>query len=90
MKELPDIATIGDELCGFLRSAILDENVELDRTSRLSVLGVDSVSLVELVLFIERRFNVTLPEPGMRRDAGMLHLKVHAGGSALMRDTDDS
>ncbi|MGB2985532.1 MAG: acyl carrier protein [Phycisphaerae bacterium] len=68
MKELPDIATIGDELCGFLRSAILDENVELDRTSRLSVLGVDSVSLVELVLFIERRFKVTLPESALTRE----------------------
>ena len=61
----PDTTTqqgIAVELLDFLRSTILAEGVPVDESALLSELGVDSVSLVELLLFVERRFGVVIPE----------------------------
>ncbi len=68
MNRAPDPATICDQICGFLRTSVLDEHIDLTAESRLSDLGVDSVSLVALLLFIERRFGVMLPESALTRE----------------------
>ena len=53
------------ELCGFLSENILAEGVHVDHETGLGSLGVDSYALLEVLLFIERRFNVVLPEQSM-------------------------
>lgn len=61
-KDAPTQQAIAEALLEFLRSSILAEGVAVDEATSLSQLGVDSVSLVELLLFIERRFKVIVPD----------------------------
>ena len=65
---MDDASANCDRICGFLRASILDEHVEVAPESRLSDLGVDSVSLVEILLFVERQFGVMLPERDLTRE----------------------
>lgn len=53
--------TIQSSLREFLSDQVLAEGVEVDEDSILSELGVDSFSLMELLLFFEREFAVSLP-----------------------------
>ncbi len=50
------------ELCRFVAENILDADVAVDETTVLAQIGIDSFSLMEIVLFIERQFGVTLPD----------------------------
>lgn len=50
------------ELCAFLKTNIVDKNITIDPDTSFPKLGVDSLSIIELVLFVERKFNATLPE----------------------------
>jgi acyl carrier protein len=52
---------ITSQLCNFLRENILAGDVVVTPDTELSHIGVDSFSLMELVLFIERRFGLELP-----------------------------
>lgn len=50
------------ELIEFIRRNILDEQVELEADTILKNVGVDSFSIVEIVLFIERRYGKLIPD----------------------------
>ncbi len=52
---------IASQLCVFLRDNILASQIEVTSDTELSEIGVDSFSLMELVLFIERQFALELP-----------------------------
>ncbi|OQK16280.1 hypothetical protein AU255_14410 [Methyloprofundus sedimenti] len=52
---------IASQLCVFLRDNILAPQIEVTSDTALSEIGVDSFSLMELVLFIERQFGLELP-----------------------------
>ena len=56
------VDTISRELCSYIKSMIVDKRVDVEPATEFAKLGIDSLSLIELVLFIERKFNVTLPE----------------------------
>ena len=56
------ISEIENRLCIFLRSNILDSKIEVSASTSFSSLRVDSLSLVEMVLFIERQYQVSVPE----------------------------
>ena len=45
-----------------MRSEILAKGVDFNEDTPLSDLDVDSLSLIEILLFIERRFGVRVPE----------------------------
>ena len=64
---MPDITEIREELTAFLCGNILAKGVEFDENVRLSSVGIDSLSLVEILLFIERRFGVSLPDSHLTR-----------------------
>lgn len=53
---------IAIELCAFLKTNIVDKNITIDPDTSFPKLGIDSLSIIELVLFVERKFNVALPE----------------------------
>jgi len=55
---IEDIAT---RLCSYLSDNILAENVDVNMETELVKIGVDSFSLMEIILFIERSFGVVLP-----------------------------
>lgn len=52
---------IETQLCDFLRANVLAGDVAVSAETELTSIGVDSFSLMELVLFIERRFGLELP-----------------------------
>lgn len=58
---ISNVEEIADPLCAFLRDNVLASSVEISSETDLSAIGVDSFSLMEMILFIERRFNLVLP-----------------------------
>lgn len=53
---------ICSELLLFVQSSILDSSVSITPDNRFSDIGIDSMSIIELVLFIERKFEVAISE----------------------------
>lgn len=51
-----------DQLILFIKSDILDNNIEFKSETLFSDLGLDSMSIIELVLFIERKFGIAISE----------------------------
>lgn len=50
------------EIKDFIRINILDSASTFSEDTELKDLGLDSFSIVEIVLFIERRFEVLIPD----------------------------
>ncbi|POZ50051.1 acyl carrier protein [Methylovulum psychrotolerans] len=61
MTTNPTQDDIESQLCEFLRTNVLAGDVAVSPETPLSLIGVDSFALMELVLFIERRFGLELP-----------------------------
>ncbi|MCF6202132.1 MAG: phosphopantetheine-binding protein [Methylococcaceae bacterium] len=53
-----DIAT---RLCSYLNENILAGDVDVNMETELVKIGIDSFSLMEMILFIERSFGLVLP-----------------------------
>ncbi len=53
---------ISHTLTEFVRTNILSQGVPFDSSSILAKTGVDSYSVIEIVLFIERQFGVVIPD----------------------------
>ncbi len=53
---------ISEELKNFICANILDAQVKIDEDDILKDIGVDSFSIIEIVLFIERKFGVLIPD----------------------------
>jgi acyl carrier protein len=79
---VPDVGEIRDQVCDFLRSDLVAEGASFDGDTPFNEMGVDSLSLVAILLFIERRFAVTVPESQLTRQnlksAAALSRCVHA------------
>jgi len=54
--------TISETLVNFVRSNILAKGVAFDSASNLANTGVDSYSVIEIILFVEREFGVIIPD----------------------------
>ncbi len=59
MSELIDIQT---KLIDFLRGGIFSSQVEVDENTDLIANGFDSMSLVSLLVFIEKTYGIWIPE----------------------------
>jgi acyl carrier protein len=53
-------------LLHFLRTAILAEDVVIVPHEELRGYGIDSFSIVEIILFIERKFGIVLPDDQLK------------------------
>jgi acyl carrier protein len=62
VKPDQDIPAISAELCRFISTNILAEGVTIDKDTLLTNIGVDSFSVIEIILFIERKFGVVIPD----------------------------
>jgi acyl carrier protein len=62
MTSQKDSRIIREELCQFARSNLMAEGKELSENGALAEAGIDSFSLVELLLYSERAFGVSVPE----------------------------
>lgn len=68
MNAIADKKTISAELCGFLRANVLAASVECDESTSLRDLGMDSFAMIELILFVERQYLVSIPDSHLTRD----------------------
>jgi acyl carrier protein len=59
---------ISTELIKFVRENILDNQIKLDPETPFSEIGIDSMSIIQIVLFIERKFKVALSEKELTPD----------------------
>ena len=62
MSETPQPEAIEAELCKYLVERVLDDATGFDAQMPLSEAGVDSFALVEMLMFSERQFGITVPE----------------------------
>jgi len=58
----PSKENITETLVSFVRTNILAPDVPFSSSSNLSKTGVDSYSVIEIILFIERQFGVVIPD----------------------------
>ncbi len=57
-----DEQQIISELKEFIESDILDLAVKLDPDSSFQTAGIDSFSIVEIILFIQQRYHISIPD----------------------------
>ncbi len=57
-----DVNIIIAEIKKYIEKNILAEAVQIDANTNLKQAGIDSFSTVEIILFIERRFGVSIPD----------------------------
>jgi acyl carrier protein len=50
------------EIKKYIENNILAESVQVDADTNLKMAGIDSFSTVEIILFIERRYGVSIPD----------------------------
>ena len=65
MHTNPSIEKICAELCQFISTSILADGIVLDKNAELKNIGVDSFSLIEIVLFIERQYGIVLADESL-------------------------
>lgn len=60
---LPEDANrVRAEICAFIRENLLAEGVIIEPDTILSNIGIDSYSIIEIILFIERKYGTVIPE----------------------------
>ncbi len=59
---------IADQLCDFIKANLTGEGVEVTAETPFEKLGLDSFSIIEIILFIERKFGVTIPDKELNKE----------------------
>ena len=66
------MATDHAEVCAkmivFIKENLIAEGVDLETDSSLTALGLDSFSLIEILLFVERNFETVVPIEDLNRE----------------------
>ncbi len=63
-----DAGIIVEQLCQFARTHLVASGARFDEHSPLAGAGIDSFSLVELLLFIEGAFGIRVPDSHLTRE----------------------
>ena len=63
-----DIEEVEKSLIKFLENNILGEDLTINSDSSLAEIGVDSYSIVEILLFIERKYGFVIPDDHLKPD----------------------
>ena len=63
-----DHTEVCTKMIDFIKENLVAEGVELDKDSSLTALGLDSFSLIEILLFVERNFNTIVPIEDLNRE----------------------
>lgn len=59
---------IAESLCVFIRNNLVADHVEVKHTTPLVKLGLDSFSLIEIILFVERQYGLELPDEAFNQE----------------------
>jgi acyl carrier protein len=57
-----DATIITEDIKKYIEKNIISSDVKIDASTNLRQAGIDSFSTVEIILFIERRFGVVIPD----------------------------
>ena len=57
-----DAETIIKDIKNYIEKNIMAENIMIDADTELEDAGVDSFSIVEIILFIEKKYGVSMPD----------------------------
>jgi acyl carrier protein len=63
-----DKVKIQEELSAYLYRRFLASDVEIQPTDKFADIGVDSMTVVELVMFIEEEFGIVIPADQLTGD----------------------
>lgn len=63
-----EINTIVEEIKKYIEENIISGDVKLTPATNLQNAGIDSFSTVEIILFIERKYGVVIPDHKMSPD----------------------
>ena len=61
-RQVHMLADIEAEIVGYLHMVIFDPSVLIERDTDLLAAGLDSIALLNLLLFIEKQYGVCIPE----------------------------
>jgi acyl carrier protein len=75
------------EIKKYIENNILAEAVQVQADSDLKKVGIDSFSTVEIILFIERRFGVSIPDEKLVPDNFKTIQALASTVAELMPDT---
>lgn len=53
---------IASQLQSFIQNTIVEKHIVVSEDTPFPQLGIDSMSIIELVLFVERKFKIAIPE----------------------------
>lgn len=53
---------ISQQLQSFIQNTIVEKHIVVQEDTPFTQLGIDSMSIIELVLLIERKFKIAFPE----------------------------
>ncbi len=54
-------------LCEFIRRELVAPEVNIEAATPLDSVGLDSFSYIEIILFIERKFGIQLPDTALTK-----------------------
>ncbi|MEP7145354.1 MAG: phosphopantetheine-binding protein [Ferruginibacter sp.] len=57
-----DAETIIGDIKKYIEKTIMAEDITIDADTELQDAGIDSFSIVEIILFIERKYGVSIPD----------------------------
>jgi acyl carrier protein len=57
-----EATTIIADIKKYIEKNILSADIKIDASTDLKQAGIDSFSIVEIILFIERRYGVSIPD----------------------------
>lgn len=69
---------ICEALLQHIHNNILDQSVEMNVETPFKEISLDSLSLIDLILFLERRFNISVPDTELQPE-NLLSVKTLAG-----------
>lgn len=64
----PSREGIERELLAVVRERLLDPETEMGPTTPLAQVGLDSMAVMQILILVEERFGVWLPESGLTRE----------------------
>jgi acyl carrier protein len=59
---------IEEHLCEFIKSNLVGEGVPVAGDTPFEKLGLDSFSIIEIILFIERKYGITIPDKELSKE----------------------
>ena len=59
---------VTEELLKFISENLVAQGVNVSQDTSFESLGLDSFSLIEIILFIERKFGIALPDKELNKE----------------------